>query len=121
MIGTGSDAMTTAALMMNFAAMNNPLMSQLVMGTNQPKFKGTVENFPEFRRQWGEYIRKVKSLYPALGGTQLINLMKACLDPASVLQLRRELEDNPELTADDFMNILERDFGRDWAVQAREE
>ena len=47
--------------------------------------------------------------------------MKACLDPASVLQLRRELEDNPELTADDFMNILERDFGRDWAVQAREE
>ena len=53
MIGTGSDAMTTAALMMNFAAMNNPLMSQLVMGTNQPKFKGTVENFPEFRRQWG--------------------------------------------------------------------
>ena len=121
MIGAGSEAMTTAALMMNFAAMNNPLMSQLVLGASQPKFKGTVENFPEFKRQWNEYMRTIKSSFPALAGSQLVNLLKACLDAASVLQLRRELEDNPDLTAEDFMFILERDFGRDCAMQAREE
>ena len=113
MIGAGSEAITTAALMMNFAAMNNPLMSQLVLGASQPKFKGTVENFPEFKRQWNEYMRTIKSSFPALAGSQLVNLLKACLDAASVLQLRRELEDNPDLTAEDFMFILERDFGRD--------
>ena len=63
----------------------------------------------------------IKSSFPALAGSQLVNLLKACLDAASVLQLRRELEDNPDLTAEDFMFIFERDFGRDCAMQAREE
>ena len=112
---------TTANMLMSFAAMNYPLMSNLVLGANQPKFKGTAEHFPEFKRQWAEYLRTVKTSFPAQGDSQLLNLLKICLDAASVLQLRRELEENPEMTAVDFMHILERDFGRDYAVQARDE
>ena len=98
-IGTGSDTATAAAMMLNFAAMNNPLMSQIVMGASQPKFRGTAENFPEFRRKWQEYLRLVKSSYPVLGKGPNLNLLKACLDSASCIRFQRELDDNPELSA----------------------
>ena len=90
--------MTAETMMLNFAAMNNPLMSQLVLSLDQPKFEGTSENFPEFKRQWSEYLHTIQTSLPALGDMQLVTILKACLDPTSVLQLQRELEKNPGLT-----------------------
>ncbi len=46
---------------------------------------------------------------------------KTCLDPATALQLQREQEDNNRLSAGGFMAIMERDFGKDFSTQAREE
>ena len=46
---------------------------------------------------------------------------KTCLDPATALQLQREHEDNSLLSAGWFMAIMERDFGKDFSTQAREE
>ena len=62
-----------------------------------------------------------KTSFPALGSPQLINLLKACLDSASLIQLKHELDERPELTVNDFMALLEKDFGKDYALQAREE
>ena len=119
MIGAGSEV--TATMMLNLAAMNNPIMSQIVLGANRPLFRGTAEHFPEFRRQWGEYLRLIKSSYPGMGQGQLVNLLKSCLDPASSIQLQREIEENSEITVGEFMATLERDFGKDYSLQAREE
>ena len=51
----------------------------------------------------------------------LVNILKTCLDPASALQLQREIDENPDITAQQFIAILERDFGKDYNIQAREE
>ncbi len=50
-----------------------------------------------------------------------MSIFKTCLDPATALQLQREYEDNSRLTAGGFMAIMERDFGKDFSTQAREE
>ena len=121
MIGAGSETISAETMMTDFSAMTHPLMSRLVLSLGQPKFEGTAEDFPEFKRQWCEYVRTIKSAFPAMGGSQMVNLLKTCLDAASVLQLGRELENNPELTASDFMYTLEREFWRDDSMQAREE
>ena len=120
-IGAGSEAATAAAMMMSYAAMNNPLLSHAMILVEKPKFRGTAEEFPEFKRQWKEYVQTVLSSFPAMSGTQMLTLLRGCLDQASILQLRRELENDPDLTADTFMHTLERDYGRDCALQAREE
>ena len=50
-----------------------------------------------------------------------MSIFKTCLDPATALQLQREQEDNPRLSVSGFMAIMERDFGKDFSAQAREE
>ena len=96
---------------MNFSNVNNPLLSQILMEANKPKFQGTAEQFSEFRRQWGEYSKLMRSTFPSIGEQQILSIFKTCLDPATALQLQREQEDNPRLSVSGFMAIMERDFG----------
>ena len=52
--GTGSDMGTAMALLGGLSTFNNPLLSQILMEANRPKFQGTAEHFSEFRRLWGD-------------------------------------------------------------------
>ncbi len=54
-------------------------------------------------------------------GDTNVSIFKTCLDPATALQLQREQEDNSRLSAGGFMAIMERDFGKDFSTQARQE
>ena len=69
-----SDVNTAAALLMNISNVNNPLLSQLVMEANKPKFQGTAVQFSEFRRQWGEYSKLMRSTFPSIGEQQILSI-----------------------------------------------
>ncbi len=110
-VGNGSsDANNAAALLMNFSNINNPILSQILMEASRPKFQGTAEHFSEFRRQWEEYQKLLKSTFPPIRETEILSIFKTCLDPATALQLQREHDDNSRLSACWFMAIMERDF-----------
>ena len=102
-------------------SINNPLSNQIIMNANKPKFQGTAENFSEFRRKWKEYYHLIKGNSPTTNESQILHLFHQCLDEGTALQLKREVEDNPRLTVAKFMTIMERDFGKDFSSQAREE
>jgi len=119
--GPTMDMNMATAMFMNMTAMNNPLLSQVIMESSRPKFSGSADNFSEFRRQWGEYSQLIKDTYPAIGNPQLLTIFKTCLDNATALQLQREIRLNPSLTIANFLAIMERDFGKDFSTQAREE
>ncbi len=86
----GSDTNNAAALFMNFSNINNPFLSQILIEASRPKFHGNAEHVSEFRRQWGEYQKILRSTFPSIGETQILSIFKTCLDPATALQLQRE-------------------------------
>ena len=63
----------------------------------------------------------MRSTFPSIGEPQILSIFKTCLDPATALQLQREQQDNPRLSVSGLMAIMERDFGKDFSAQAREE
>ncbi len=69
----------------------------------------------------GVYQKLLRSTFPSIGETKIFSIFKTCLDPASALQLQREHEDNSPLSAGGFMAIMERDFGKVFSTQARED
>jgi hypothetical protein len=87
----------------------------------RPKFQGTAENFSEFWRKWKEYHRPIKRNSPTTIEGQILHLFQQCLDEATALQLQREIEENPHLTLANFMAIVEKDFGKDFSAQSRDE
>ncbi len=74
-----------------------------LMEASRPKFQGTAEHFLEFRRQWGEYQKLLWSTFQSIGETQILLIVKTCLDPATALQLQREHEDKSRLSVGVFM------------------
>jgi hypothetical protein len=91
------------------------------MEASRPKFQDTAEHFSDFRRQWKENQKVLRSTFPSIGKTQILSILKTCLDLATALQLHREHEDNSRLSAKGCMAIMERDFGKYVLTQAREE
>ena len=91
-------------------SINNPLSNQIIMNAEKPKFQGTAANFSEFRRKWNEYYRLIKGNSPTTNDGQILHLFQQCLDEATALQLKQELEDNAGLTVSKFMTIIEKEF-----------
>ncbi len=56
-----------------------------------------------------------------MGEGQSLQIFNTCLDPATSLQLKREWEENTNLTVGGFLAVMEMDFGRDFSAQGREE
>ncbi len=100
---------------------NNPLSNQIIMNAERPNFHETAENFSEFRRKWKEYHRLIKGNSPTTNEGQILHLFQQCLDEETALQLKREIEENPHLTVANFMAFMEKDFGKDFSSQARDE
>ena len=112
--------MSFATMMAAFSSMNNPLMTQVMLSANKPRFQGTVIQFPEFQRQWKEYCKILRTIQPGMPEGQLLVLFKDCLDSTTASQLRREMENNPRLTVTTYMKTLAKTFGQDASGQARQ-
>jgi hypothetical protein len=63
-LGPGLDGSVTAALLANISSSNNPLLHQILMEASRPNFQGSAEDFPGFKRQWGEYHNMLKATFP---------------------------------------------------------
>ncbi len=53
----------------------------------------------------------LKQLFHSLGKGQLLKNFKTCVDPATSLQLNRDLKENTNLTVGWFFALMEMDFG----------
>ena len=59
----------------------NPLLSQIVGQMSKPKFGGKVDDWPQFYKDWTEYVRILKSLLPnQLPDCILLQALIGCLD-----------------------------------------
>ena len=117
-IGGVPDAL--GAILASFASMSNPLLSQVLLTANKPHFLGTVANFPEFCRTWGEYLGLIRTLQPGIQEAQVLALFKGCLDKTSATQLQRKIEKDPTITTVEYLRIMEKTFGQDSSGQARQ-
>ncbi len=91
------------------------------MNAERTKFQGTAENVSEFWRKWKEYHRLIKGNSPTTNEGHILHLFQQCLDEATALQLKREIEENPHLAVENFIAIMKKDFGEDVSAQARDE
>ena len=68
----------------------NPLLVQILGGLQKPKFSGKVDDWPQFFKEWQEYVRVLSSMVPGEGipDVLLLQILKACLDE----QTKRELQ-----------------------------
>ncbi len=105
----------------HFWGVSTPLSNQIIMNAERPKFQGTAENVSEFPRKCKEYHRLINGNSPTTNEGQILHLFQQCLDEATALQLKREIEENPHLTVGNFMAIMEKDFVKDFSAQARYE
>ena len=73
-VGPGLEGTITAALLANISSSNNPLLHKMIMETSRPNFLGTAEDFPDFKRQWGEYHNMLKATFPCVQEGQLLQI-----------------------------------------------
>ena len=110
-----------ATAMKLLGSINNPLSNKIIMNAERPKFQRTASNFSEFRRKWNEYYKLIKGNSLTTNDGQILLLFQICLDEATVLQIKRKLEDNAGLTLAKFMTQMERDVDKNLSSQARDE
>ena len=106
----GAAANPFGAFLASFASISNRLLSQLIMNTAKPLFLGTTAHFPGFQRSWDEYLNLLKATQPGLHEAQVLALFKTCLDPASGTQLKRLMEQDPAITTEEYMRLMEKTF-----------
>ena len=92
----------------------NPLLSQIVGQLSKPKFGGKVDDWPQFYKDWTEYVRILRSLMPnQLPDCILLQALKGCLDENTKKELQRKKEANPQLTYTQFWGDLQSEFEGD--------
>ena len=99
----------------------NPILMSILGQMGQPKFSGNRDDWPQFAKDWQEYVRILTSFMPGGGfpDVLLLQALKGCVDEATKRELQRLMEKDPQLTYALFWAQLQQDFEGDTNLQHR--
>ena len=88
-----------------------PQLMESVMGRHPGKYSGNVEDWPQWRKKWLQFMRDIEGVWPTITDAQRLALLRGAMDEAGSLFLEQEMEANPDLAYEAYWATLDLSFG----------